>query len=178
LGRQRQRRRKRGNGEMIESWFDGEERVAKLREAARNWVGTPFFANGNCKGKGVSCQKLVAAIYRECGAPTAEVPDVAMAHSKFSRVSLVERFMEGVKDFVAIDVCWLRAGDLMGFRLGRVVHHLGICVPSPGYGERSVEFIHAMEHVGTVVSSLSDATWSSRLQRVWRPVGKKLIVDS
>ena len=53
--------------------------------------------------------------------------------------------------------------DLLGFRIGRTVHHLGIML------DRG-EFIHVLDHVGTVVSQLNDPTYSGRLARVWVPV--------
>jgi hypothetical protein len=60
-----------------------------------------------------------------------EVPEVAMAHARFSRHSLVEQFMNGRMEFTRLgawETGWpeLLAGDLLGFRMGRVIHHLGI----------------------------------------------------
>jgi cell wall-associated NlpC family hydrolase len=124
---------------MISSWFNSPERIAALEFKAGKWVGTPFFANSNTPGPrgGVSCQKLVAAIYRECGCCDIEVPEVAMSHAKFSRVSLMEEFMAGRKEFVDLltesdkpggmsdGSSWkleLLPGDLIGLRIGHIIH--------------------------------------------------------
>lgn len=144
-------------------FFSKPERVAKLHAEASRWIGTPFYPNSNTPGPdgGVSCQKLAEAIYHACGfANHLTVPEVAMAHARFSKESLMERFLDGRPEFSQE---WpAEVGDLLGFRLYRAVHHMGICL---GGGR----FIHAMDHIGTVVASLSDGTWSSRLAKVWRP---------
>lgn len=145
----------------VPSWFNSEERIARLCNEAKSWVGTPFFANGNTKGKGVSCQKLVSEIYRAVGCCDVVVPNVAMAHARFSRSeSLVEKFMDTCQCFARVDLPI--AGDLLGFRLGKVVHHLGICLGNSF-------FVHAMEHTGTGLGTISDPTWGTRLASVWRP---------
>ncbi len=146
------------------SWFANEERSKRLQAEALAWLGTPFLANSAERGKGASCQKLASEIYRRVGCCDIEVPAVSMAHAQFSRVSLVEEWMDGRPEFVRLPaIAALQAGDLLGFRLGRVVHHVGIYL---GDGM----FVHAMSQVGTIRSALSDATWGSRLQAAWRPV--------
>lgn len=134
-------------------------------EAAK-WIGTPFFANSNTPGPkgGVSCQKLAREIYRGCGFCDVPVPEVPMAYARFSRQSLLEPFVDARTEFERVS---LRepffCGDLLGFRIGKIVHHCGIYL---GKGA----FIHAMEHVGTITSAMSDATWGGRLAAAWRPI--------
>jgi cell wall-associated NlpC family hydrolase len=60
-------------------------------------------------------------------------------------------------------------GDLLGFRIYRTVHHMGIALSGP----TGQVFIHALDGMGTIISSLSDATWSARLAAVWRPIDLK-----
>lgn len=151
----------------MRDFFDDEERVKRLMDAAARWVGTPFAPNGNTCGArgGVSCQKLVEAIYHEVGfGCEVGVPAVRMGYARFARgESLVEKWIEGRPEFRLLENEWSRPGDLLGFRLGKVVHHLGIYVWKG-------EFVHAMDHIGTVISGLDDGTWGSRLVRVWRPI--------
>ncbi len=153
---------------MIETWFSTEERIAALQTRAEEWVGTPFRPNSCQHGPrgGVSCQKLCAAIYGECGWVAVEVPAVAMSHARFSREhSLAEEWLDKCPHVGRLSSRSARdvlAGDLLGFRLGRVVHHLGVAL---GGGA----FVHAMEHLGTSISTLEDATYLSRLAVIWRP---------
>lgn len=147
------------------SWFSSPERIAALEFKAGKWIGTPFLANSNMPGPGggVSCQKLVSAIYREVGFCDVPVPEVAMSHAQFSQRSLVEEFMADRPEFVRIEKSEVMPGDLLGFRIGKIVHHLGIVLPAS-------MFIHAMYRHGTICSALSDGTWVSRLRAVWRPL--------
>ena len=146
-------------------WFCTPQRIEMLEREAIRWIGTPFYPNSNTCGPdgGVSCQKLVSEIYRTIGCCDVMVPEVSMAHARFSRKSLVEEFMAMCPQFNPISIQGLIPGDLLGFRIGRIVHHLGISM-GRGY------FIHVMEHCGTVIASLSDGTWSSRLALAWRPL--------
>jgi len=174
----------------IESWFNTPERLARLEFHAVSWEGTPWLPNSNTKGRrgGVSCQKLVAELYKEVGFAAdldvaKEIPNVAMCHAVFAQPtgmgatapSLLVPFMEGRKDFVKIELAseaqkqWpplnlLRVGDLLGMKIKGTVHHCGILI-----GQHV--FVHVMRQLGTIFSSLTDGTWSSRLACAWRPVG-------
>jgi cell wall-associated NlpC family hydrolase len=147
------------------AWFNTAERIAALRAEAAIWIGTPFLCNSNTPGPrgGVSCQKLACAIYRKVGFATFQAPEVAMAHARFSKVSLVEGWMDGRREFIRVAIVDVRPGDLLGFRLARIVHHVGILLDAG-------EFVHVLDHVGCIVSALSDPTYSSRLAAAWRPI--------
>lgn len=154
----------------MKPWFRSKhpERLASLRHEASRWIGTPFFPNSCSPGAcgGASCQKLVAAMYRGAGFCPVEVPDAPMAHARFNGHSLVEEFMSGRAEFERLpgaSVGDASPGDLLGFRLLRTIHHLGVCV-EPGV------FVHAIEHLGTTRSALADPTWGKRLAAIWRPV--------
>lgn len=146
----------------MNSWFSNSDRRGALHSSALSWIGTPFYANSSEKGRGVSCQKLVAAIYRESGFAEIDVPNVPMSHARFSRgESLVEKFIAKREDFFIVEAP--EVGDLIGFRLGKTIHHLGICL---GTGE----FVHALHGAGVTISQFSDPTWMTRLARIWRPM--------
>lgn len=146
-------------------WFCTPQRIEMLERESLRWVGTPFFPNSNTPGPngGVSCQKLASEIYRTIGCCDIAVPEVSMQHAEFSRESLVEPFMANQLNFEQVPIQTLQSGDLLGFRIKRCVHHVGIYL-GRGY------FIHTITHPGTMVSSLSDATWGSRLALAWRPL--------
>jgi len=164
------------------SWFNSPERIAALEREARRWLGTPFFPNSNTPGPrgGVSCQKLVSEIYRGVGFCDVPVPEVPMAHARFSRRSLMLEFMESRPEFTLLpsnnptiqqsNNPTVLPGDLLGFRIYQTVHHMGIALDLAG---RATTFIHALDGVGTIISSLCDATWSSRLAAIWRPIANR-----
>ena len=145
------------------AFFSIPGRLAALHTAASSWHGTPFFANSCAKGRGVSCQFLAWAIYTEAGVVIASPPEVDMSHAKFSRVSLVEPWVDGQAVFQPIQLEELEPGDLMGFRIGKVVHHVGVML---GRGV----FLNVVDGTTVQNSYLSDNTWRSRLARAWRPV--------
>lgn len=152
----------------MKPWFDQQERLRALAEEAVRWEGTPFFPNSSSPGPrgGVSCQKLVGALYRGAGFCDVGVPDAPMSHARFNAGSLVEEFLARLPQFQRFavpDVESVLPGDLLGFRLHRSIHHLGVCV-WPGV------FVHAIEHLGATRSALADWTWGSRLAAIWRPV--------
>ena len=146
-------------------WFNTPERIDALRAEALVWLGTPFFPNSNTPGPrgGVSCQKLAGEIYRRVGCCAVDVPEVAMAHARFSSDSLVVPFMDGLPMFRRQDTAALAAGDLVGFEIGNTVHHVAIMLSSRN-------FIHCIYGVGANFGSMDDPTWSSRLRNAWRPV--------
>jgi hypothetical protein len=130
-------------------------------------MGTPFQANSNTPGEsgGVSCQKLVAAIYKDVGFADVQAPDAPMSHAKFSNESLLEPFMDARPEFARMPLhTALQDGDMLGFRLGKIIHHSGILMwPHGG-------FIHVIYGSKVQLSYITDATWLSRLAAIWRPI--------
>ena len=126
----------------IESWFNCPERIARLEFHAASWEGTPWLPNSNTKGPrgGVSCQKLVAELYREAGFAEAldvgkEIPNVAMCHAVFAHKdesgearSLLVPWMDARRDFAKIllaeghqldgGLAFMRIGDAAGQQIG------------------------------------------------------------
>lgn len=144
-------------------YFHNQERIAALIAAAASWAGTPFAANSASRGRGVSCQFLASELYRGAGLSTAEPPAVPMAHARFSRVSLVEPWMDAQENFGPIPLGEAPIpGDLLGFRLWETVHHVGVLI-HPG------QFLNVVEGARAALVPLADPTWASRLARVWRP---------
>ena len=62
-------------------------------------------------------------------------------------------------------------GDLLGFKFGRVVHHVGIVTRDAG-GERPAEFVHVFRRGVVCICPLDDVSWLSRLAVVYRPIAK------
>jgi len=152
----------------MDTWFNTPERIALLNEVAASWVGTPFVANSRCKGKrgGVSCQMLAEQIYKECGCPLPFGAEKgSMRWAGVSKDSLILKYLEDKTEFLhyvaSPSVGDLIAGDLMGFRIGGCIHHVGVCL---GNGL----FIHCMRGSSTLVCSVSDPTFARRLGCLWR----------
>lgn len=142
-------------------YFSNVGRVLALEIQAQDWLGTPFFPNSQSKRVGVSCHKLAAALYRDAGWRNIDVPEVPMSHARFSRESLVEQWLDVRPEFVSVSDPM--PGDLLGFRIAKVVHHVGVML-------RDGRFAHCIEGVGTQFGHIEDATWSGRLARIWRPI--------
>jgi cell wall-associated NlpC family hydrolase len=153
------------------------ERRVALLGAAQRWLGTPFRANSTTCGPqgGISCQKLVAALYGEAGWQMIEAPNVAITHAKFSRVSLVANFLTGRPEFLPLGgvdtplrcpppaIHALQPGDMLGFQIFFTLHHLGIYL---GDGA----FIHAMDGPGTEMNKIDELPWQPRFLAAWRPL--------
>jgi cell wall-associated NlpC family hydrolase len=144
-------------------FFSTTETQARLVAVARSWVGTPFFSNAAVKGHGVSCQMLVAEIYRECGVvpPDFSVPTGRTDWARANKRSVMEPFIDGLPQFTSADRP-AQAGDLLGFALGGCVHHLGVCI--------GTHFVHAIQDRGVSLCRMDDASYMQRLSRVWRPL--------
>jgi cell wall-associated NlpC family hydrolase len=148
---------------MTPTWFN-EERINALEAEAATWVGTPFAANSSAKGLGVSCHTLAGALYAAVGWGDILIPQVAMSHARFGENSLADPFFKAMAErFTQLPHdSEILPGDVLGFRIGRIVHHLGTAL-------RNGRFIHSLEGLGTTVSTIEDATYRSRLTTIWRP---------
>jgi cell wall-associated NlpC family hydrolase len=148
---------------MTPTWFT-EERIEALEVEAASWVGTPFAANSSAKGLGVSCHTLAGALYAAVGWGDILIPDVAISHARFGENSLADPFFDSMAErFTQLPHdSEILPGDVLGFRIGRIVHHLGTAL-------RNGRFIHALEGLGATVSTTEDATYRSRLTTIWRP---------
>lgn len=170
--------------DVLPSFFDDEERRARLAAEALRWIGTPFVSRAAvCRG-GVDCVHLCAEIYRAVG--FLDGPLVAPAYAmdcghhmnrsltiewieesgKFDLVVRVEGtaiFSGGLR--IRPDV--IRPGDALCFRNGRVAHHAGLQITDG-------TFIQAHRRYGVIVSPTADPTMLERLVAVYRPRADRL----
>ncbi len=150
-------------------FFESPERIAQLQFHAGLWIGTPFMPHGSTRGGGVCCQRLVGSLYKELGfLPEAfEIPTGPMDWSHAQTKSLIADFMAGCAHFAEIASAGsngARPGDMVGFTLGGCLHHCGIVIAADG------QFIHCLRGPGVLFSSLRDASYMSRLEKIWRPL--------
>jgi probable lipoprotein NlpC len=148
-------------------FFAGESRLRQLRSEAREWSGTPFHAHGKFKHIGVDCVWLAAEIYRVLGVvPLQKLPRYTVgagSHLEASKVAEGVAASGAFEGVTPADIETVRPGDLLGFKLGRVIHHVGIVV-------EGTRFIHAIATIGVTESDLRDPTWGRRLGAIWRPI--------
>jgi cell wall-associated NlpC family hydrolase len=140
---------------------------------AEEWIGTPFFPHAYIKQQGCSCQTCATAIYSGAGVlpPDFRVPEGPLDWSRANRDSLIEPFVDTALAAYLEPVNRKgdplprnpEPGELLGFHVGGCLHHLGICVTDG-------QFVHCLRQYGVVKSSLEDATWLTRLVRIWRPL--------
>lgn len=145
----------------MKPFFDSPENIEALKRAAASWLGTPFAGNCSAKGRGVSCQCLAAEVYKEAGFDVGQVPEAPMVHAKYSDQSLIEPWVEAHPNFERAR--FFQPGNLLGFRLGKCLHHVGIQLDGQ-------KFVHVVDGAGVIISTLADATWGGRVLAMWRPI--------
>lgn len=147
----------------MKAYFETPERQELLKRVAGLWRGTPFIPHASVRGAGVDCVHLAAEIYRECGhldhfKPGNYTMDGGF-HNPISQVltwlELSPRFAEGTLP--------AHTGDLLCFRIGKSVHHVGIAL-----SER--HFLHVMRGSTVTIARIDDPTWSKRLTAVFQPI--------
>jgi len=150
-------------------FFRGVARVARLREAADSWIGTPFRKHQRVKRAGVDCVQLAGAIYIECGALSAFHPGPYALDGGFHGIhSQVIHWLERQDEFERVNPPH-QPGDLLTFRMGRFPHHVAILLDG-------LDFVHCVRFNGGVrINSLVDSTWNRRLDAVFRPVQWEVI---
>lgn len=150
----------------MKPFFDTAAKIEQLRAVAESWRGTPWMPNAAIKGAGVSCQKLAGEIYRECGLTVPEIPDGPMNWSQANTRSLIAEFVDGLGFVEPIPfIAYVpSAGDLVGFKIGGCVQHLGIML------DNRCAFIHAFRNQGVMFSELTDPAFFQRVGCIWRPI--------
>ena len=149
----------------MKPYFDTVERILRLETAAASWLGTPFMPHAAVKGAGVCCQKLVGSLYIESGflPPDFTLPDGPMDWSHAHKDSLIAAFMDARPDFCGTDLRSVCPGDMLGIRIGGCIHHCGVVLPGG-------KFIHCLRGSGVIFSNIRDASYLSRIEKIWRPV--------
>lgn len=145
-------------------FFNTEDLQHQLLGEAASWLDTPFMPNAAIKQAGVSCQKLVGAIYARCGVKLPEIPEGPMDWARAQTESLIEKFMAGLPNFAVIEDRAMLPGDMIGIKLGGCIHHCGVVVDVGG------SFIHCLRPQGVMISNVNDASYALRIAKIWRPL--------
>lgn len=143
--------------------------IQKLEAAAASWVGTPFCEHSAVKGAGVCCHRAVAEVLMEAGLlPRLALPTAAPGHARANNRGVLDAWLdaEGAQWFMScpgrVISRTLFPGDVLGFRLGRSVHHVALQLG----GER---IFHAIQGAGAVIAPSLPPQWAQRLTRIWQP---------
>jgi cell wall-associated NlpC family hydrolase len=145
-----------------------DDRISALNAAAQEWVGTPFCEHSAVRGAGVCCHLLPYSILRDAGwLPALSVPSAPPGWSRAGNRGLIAPWLDACPMFAPVaSFEAAQPGDVLGFRIGLHVHHLGLLLRS---GD-PCRFIHAAEHIGTRIETSMPRTWARRLERIWRPL--------
>ena len=138
-----------------------EAQLDALEAAARSWVGTPFCEGTPIKGAGVSCQHAAAEIYFEAQLiKRFPVPNGPTRYSAAQTRSLIVEWVQQSGLFVQVGGP-PQPGDLLGFRVLNVVHHLMIAL-------RGGRGVHCVSGHGVMILPSIPAAWAKRLEFIWR----------
>lgn len=132
---------------------------ARITEAARGWIGTPYVHQCATRGAGSDCLGLIRGIWREV---YGQEPEAAPAYSMdWSEPQGEERlWAAALRHLVPKSIEMAVPGNVLLFRMrqGAVAKHLGILSeigPAP-------RFIHAYSRYG-VVESPFGVPWRRRV---------------
>ena len=149
-------------------------KLSKIRteiiEEADGWLGTPWQHQACVKGAGVDCAMLIAGIARNVGLITSEemkeIPPYPKDWHFHQDFALLPFIMEKL-DCKEKQKRYMRAGDILVFKIGRVPSHLGILL------EDNI-FMHAYSGGNSqVVKNSLSAQWVDRLTNVYKFPGIK-----
>ena len=138
---------------------------ARVVDAARRWLGTPYLHQASRIGIGCDCLGLVRGVWRDILGPE---PERAPAYSSaWAEVDNSEKLLSAAyRHFDFVETQNVLPGDVLVFRLrsNSAAKHCGI-LSSPTH------FIHAYEGSAVVESALSDFWWSKIVGGFRFPLG-------
>lgn len=150
-------------------------KISKIRKEiiaeANEWIDTPWQHQACVKGAGVDCAMFVAGVARNVGLVSEEemktipkdYPKDWHFHQDFPLLPYIMEQLQCVEK----DKKYMRPGDILVFKVGRVPSHLGILL------EDNI-FIHAYSGGNkTVVMNSLSAQWIDRLEQVYKFPGIK-----
>lgn len=149
-------------------YFDDPAHREALRIEALSWVGTPFRAYANVKGErgGIDCVRLAYSVLSNIGAlPSGKkFPVYSMDFTLHSEKSPICDFIETelASHLERLDIdSKIQPGDLLGFEIGKAVHHLALVVDDHS-------MLQSVKPHGTRLVSLGDTTFMKRLAVIYR----------
>lgn len=120
--------------------------INKLLKVADSYKGTPYKYGGTTK-KGIDCSGFVRACYSQIG------------------IELPRRSVDQAKQGKAVPLNKARPGDLVAFKIGGKVSHVGIIYKITG---NTIYFIHASSSRGVVVDDLNSPYYKKHFYQIRR----------
>lgn len=134
---------------------------ARLVDAARRWIGTPYRHQASVRGAGCDCLGLLRGVWRDClGAEPEPVPPYSAdwAEPQGQEVLLAA----ALRHLVPANTITPGAVLIFRMRAGSIAKHVGLVAetgPAP-------TFIHAYSGHGVVESPLSEP-WARRIAGIF-----------
>lgn len=126
---------------------------------ALSWIGTPYAHKQRCKGAGVDCGQILAAIYENTGAipyydPGDYPHDWHLHQSEERYLASVEKFAHQIKGPPL-------PGDIALFKFGRCISHGAIVIAWP-------KVVHSYIGVGVILDDVdTNMELARRLVGFW-----------
>ncbi len=132
----------------------------RYADAARRWIGTPFFPGGRVRGAGCDCVGLLIGAAQEIGElQNYQPPPYPIQPAGLREAMLIPELERLGFRRIAEDA--RGPGDVVCFRIGKLPHHAGILVGAD-------LFVHAIRWHGVILGDLRDSSWHKRLTGIWR----------
>jgi cell wall-associated NlpC family hydrolase len=130
-----------------------------IREA-KSWVRTPYHPQASVKGVGVDCVNFVCQVYQSADlVGEFQMPNYSMDGGMHMDSEIVEPYI--IQAGFHVVETGNMPGDLLAFKIGKIVYHLGIQISSN-------LFVHAIRTYGVIESRLDDSTYLKRLHKIYR----------
>jgi cell wall-associated NlpC family hydrolase len=142
--------------------FFNASRMPALEAAALAWSGTPWRPNSSKRGVGASCHHAVAGVLMDAGFTLPPVPDGPIDWARHQSASLQEQWMDSNRSHFE-KVYFYEPGDIVGFKLGSCIHHLGIIL-------QNGRFFHCIKSTGASIQSTRERDFVKHAARFWRPM--------
>jgi cell wall-associated NlpC family hydrolase len=108
-----------------------------LNQAHNDWKGTPYILGGSGIG-GVDCSSFTQIVF-----------------SDYFGVELPRNTRQQINEGMSVRRNYMRAGDLVFFKTGRNLLHVGIVMDGD-------KFLHASVSSGVMISNLSQRYWATK----------------
>ena len=132
--------------QTIAPLFGNEDRIKfAIKEKGTSWEGVKYRYGGVNPQKGFDCSALVQLLYKDQF-------DITLPRTTRQQVQVGE----------SIQKTSLKAGDLVFFKTGRSMRHVGVYIEAG-------KFLHVSSSKGVMVSSLDNPYWSKRYWKSTRP---------
>ena len=111
--------------------------VSQLKEAHHEWQGTPYVLGGSGVG-GIDCSAFTQVVFQN-----------------YFALNLPRNTRQQLQEGKSVRRNQIRPGDLIFFRTGRSLLHVGIAMEDG-------DFVHASVSSGVMISNINQRYWSSR----------------